>query len=54
MLKLNEVEVFKLTLNKQASRIASLTLDLDLAHVQIELLTKELNEIKKPAESPEE
>jgi hypothetical protein len=51
---LNETEVFKLTLNKQATRIANLTLDLDLAHTQIELLTKELNELKKPTESPEE
>lgn len=44
-----EIEVYKQALNKQANRVAMLTLDLDLAYVQIDLLTKELNELKKEA-----
>ena len=38
---MSEVEVVRATLQKQANRIANLTLDLDLAHSQIEILTAE-------------
>ena len=41
-----KVKVVQGALSKQASRIAGLTLDLDLAYAQIELLTKQLEELK--------
>jgi hypothetical protein len=47
---MNEVEVLKKALSKQANRIANLSLDLDLAHAQIEILTEQLNEKEKEAE----
>ena len=40
---MNELDVLKRALSKQAQRIANLTLDLDLAHTQIEMLTEQLN-----------
>jgi hypothetical protein len=49
-----ELEVYKLALNKQANRVATLTLDLDLAYVQIDLLTKELDELKKDTSNKKE
>lgn len=48
---MNETEIYKNALSKQAKRIATLTLDLDLAHAQIELLTNEINELKKVNQS---
>jgi hypothetical protein len=47
---MNEVEVLKKALSKQANRIANLSLDLDLAHAQVEILTEQLNEKGKEAE----
>ena len=41
---MNEVEVLKKALSRQAQRIANLTLDLDLAYVQIEELSKSKDE----------
>lgn len=41
---MDETEVYKRTMGKQAQRIASLTLDLDLAHAQIDLLNEQLKE----------
>jgi hypothetical protein len=46
----DEKEVLKIALSKQANRIANLSLDLDLAHAQIEILTQQLNEKEKEAE----
>lgn len=43
---MNEVDIYKLTMGKQAQRIANLTLDLDLAHAQIELQNEQLKELK--------
>lgn len=39
---MNEMDVLKRTISKQAQRIANLTLDLDLAHAQIEILDEQL------------
>jgi hypothetical protein len=46
----DEKEVLKIALSKQANRIADLTLNLDLAHAQIDLLTEKLNEKEQDAE----
>ncbi|MGM0904273.1 MAG: hypothetical protein ACQEXB_24615 [Bacillota bacterium] len=40
---MNELDVLRKALAKQAQRIANLTLDLDLAHSQIDMLTEQLN-----------
>jgi hypothetical protein len=40
---MNELDVLRKTIAKQAQRIANLSLDLDLAHSQIEMLTDQLN-----------
>lgn len=45
-MKMNELEVLKKTVSKQANRIASLALDLDLAYAQIELLNEEIEKLK--------
>lgn len=47
---MNEVEVLKIALSKQASRIANLSLDLDLAHAQIDILTKQIEKKGEEAE----
>lgn len=43
---MDEIEIYKLTMGKQAQRVANLTLDLDLAHAQIDLLNEQLKELK--------
>ena len=43
---MNEVEIYKQTMGRQAQRIANLTLDLDLAHTQIDMLNEELKQLK--------
>ena len=43
---MNELEVYKQTMSRQAQRIASLTLDLDLAHSQLEIANEELKQLK--------
>lgn len=43
---MDELEVYKQTLNRQAQRIASLTLDLDLALTQLSITNEELKQIK--------
>ncbi|WP_169891202.1 hypothetical protein [Litchfieldia alkalitelluris] len=43
---MNELDVMKLTVQKQANRIANLTLDLDLAHSQLEILQAEQEKCK--------
>ena len=43
---MNELEIYKQTLAKQAQRIANLALDLDLAHTQIEMQNEELKQYK--------
>ena len=43
---MNETEIYKQTLAKQAQRIANLTLDLDLAHTQLEMQNEELKQYK--------
>ncbi|VXC08706.1 hypothetical protein BACI349Y_560050 [Bacillus sp. 349Y] len=42
----NEIEILKKALGRQAQRVSNLTLDLDLAYVQIEQLHAE----KQPSE----
>lgn len=44
---MNEVEVLKRTLSRQANRIANLTMDLDLAYAQIEMLNEQLNKTEE-------
>jgi hypothetical protein len=46
----NELEVLKKTVYKLSQRVANLTLDLDLAHAQIELMTKQQQEKETKAE----
>lgn len=50
---MNELDVLKKTVSKQANRIASLALDLDLAYAQIEILKEENERLKSPKESGE-
>jgi len=49
---MENLEIYKRTLNKQANRIANLTLDLDLAHSQIDILQAELNQMKEERKKP--
>lgn len=41
---MEEIEVLKKALSRQAQRIANLSLDLDLAHAQIEILSEQVKE----------
>lgn len=43
---MDEIEIYKQTMSRQAQRVANLTLDLDLAHTQIDMLNEELKQIK--------
>lgn len=45
---MDEVELLKKTLYKQSQRIAALSLDLDLAHTQIDILNEQLKEKEQP------
>lgn len=51
---MDEVEIYKQTMSRQAQRIANLTLDLDLAHSQIDMLNEKLKTIKEGKEEDSE
>lgn len=50
---MDKIMVYEKTMSKQANRIATLMLDLDLAHTQIDLLNEELKTVKEGEEEGE-
>jgi hypothetical protein len=48
---MNELDVLRKALSKQANRIANLSLDLDIAYAQIELLDEQLKEKQSEKEA---
>lgn len=51
---MDPTKVYEKTLQKQANRIASLTLDLDLAHSQIDILNEQLAAMQEKNNDKEE